>query len=247
MSLATPRPHRVLRVVLVTLAVAALAVGAVGVLAYCSVFGCTVLSEDFEPRGEQAVRARAVSGTAVAELAGRASAMGEVVADATRDGCRTGQNNWKIKDTYSHECRVEASRVVVLTTDREAVGAGLTRADEVIRGLGCTPSGSFGGAGLEGVREEYWREDNPQVSRSGAAGLPGAAYDCPGGRRLDVEPTSRQEGVTSPDVLAGTGTFLDDLLEDDWYTDADLRALRETRAELALVVTVGDDYYRTRF
>jgi hypothetical protein len=247
MILATPRPHRVLLIVLVCLAVATLAVGAVGVLGYCSVFGCRLFSEDFEPQGEEAARARAVAGTAVADLAGRASVVGVVVADARRDGCRSGQNNWKVKDTYSHECRVEASRVVVLTTDHGAVGAGLTRADEVIRGLGCTPTGGPGTGGLEGVRAEYWRQDNPQVARLGPSGLPGASYGCPGGRTLDVQPTSRRASATSARVLVGSGVFLDDVLEDDWYTPEDLRGLRESRAELALVVTAGDDYYRTRF
>jgi hypothetical protein len=97
------------------------------------------------------------------------------------------------------------------------------------------------------VRAEYWREDNPQVARLGAAGLPGASYDCPGGRTLEVQPTSRQASATSAGVLVGSGVFLDDVLADDWYGTEDLRALRESRAELALVVTAEDDYYRTRF
>src|SRR5215217_8110495 len=105
-----PRPRRVLRVVLVSLAVLLAGAGAVGVVGYCSVFGCSWFAEDFEPQGEQATRARAAAVPAVADLAERASADGRVIARATRDGCRSGQNDWKRKDTYSHECEVEASR-----------------------------------------------------------------------------------------------------------------------------------------
>ena len=247
MTLATPRPHRVLRVVLVTVAVAAVGLGAVGVLGYCSVFGCTLFAQDFEPWGEEAVAARAAAVPAATEFADGAAAGGRVVADATRDGCRTGQNNWKIKDTYSHECEVDVSRLVVLTADRASVGEALTSADATIRALGCLPSGPRGGRGLDGVRAEYWREDNPQVARYGAAGLPSAGYDCPGGRTLEAQPTSASRSrVSAHDLTDGT-PFLDDVLADDWYTAQDLRVLRESRAELALVVTVTDGYYRTRF
>lgn len=237
------RPRRVLRIVLVSLAVLVAGAGAVGVIGYCSVFGCTFFSEDFEPQGERATRARAAAVPAVADLADRASADGRVIARATRDGCTSGENNWKRKDTYSHECAVEASRVVVIATERSAVTDGLTAVDARVRGLGCEPSGW---GGLDRVRDEYWDEGNPNVAREGAAGLPSARYDCGDGRELLVRPTGAQEPGPAGSLQA-TGGFFDDVLVDDGFDDADLATLRASDAQLAVVVTVSEGYYRTEF
>ncbi|HYJ27395.1 MAG TPA: hypothetical protein VEW73_06775 [Nocardioides sp.] len=241
----TARPrHRVLTAVLVTVALVGAGVVAVAVLGFCSAFGCTLFSEDFEPQGREATTARAPATTAVAQLADRVVAGHEVLADATADGCASGQNNWKRKDSYSHECSVVDSRVVLVTTDREAVADGLTAADAVLRELGCAPASPRGG--LDRVREEYWTADNPQVVRYGAAGLPSATYTCAGEVSVLVEPTSDREDSTEPDIALASA-FFDDELSRDWYTAEDLTTLRRSGAALALVVTVRDQYYSTRF
>jgi hypothetical protein len=238
------RPRRVLKVVLVTLAVATLGLGAVATIAWCSVFGCTLFSEDFEPHGEKATRARADATPTVAELADRASVDGRVIGSGTIDGCRTGQNDWKRKDTYSHECEVAASRLVVLATDRADVADGLTALDATLRDLGCEPT-TWGG--LDRVRDEYWRGDNPNVQREGAAGLPSARYDCPDEVSVEVAPTSASDSGVSVEALADGVIWLDDVLADDWYAPEDLRSLRDSDAELAVVTTATKGYYRTRF
>jgi hypothetical protein len=230
--------------VLVVLALVAAGVVAVGTLGYCSVFGCTFFAEDFEPEGDEATAARASAVADTAALADRLVAGRSVLAAGTADGCITGQNNWKIKDTYSHECSVLDSRVVLVTTDVDAVGDGLTAADAALREAGCAPASPR--SGLDRVREEYWRPDNPQVQRLGAAGLPGATYTCPEGLTVAVDPTGRNDRKGALPV-ASHPVFLDEVLHQDWYTAADATALQESGAELALVVTVESTYYRTRF
>jgi len=81
------------------------------------VFGCTLFPEDFEPHGREATAARTAATAAVGQVADRVVAGREVLADATADGCASGQNNWKRKDTYSHECSVVDSRVLLVTTE----------------------------------------------------------------------------------------------------------------------------------
>jgi hypothetical protein len=238
------RPRRVLTTVLVVLALATTGVVAVGALAYCSVFGCTFFSEDFEPDGEDASAARATATAEASALADRISLGYEVLADATADGCTTGQNNWKRKDTYSHDCSVLQGRVLVATDDLAAVADGLTAMDAGLRDLGCRPQTPR--SGLDRVRDEYWDEDNPQVAQHGAAGLPSAVYSCPDDRTVQVQPTSA--GVPTADASVAFGpVFLDEPLREDWFTSADVTALRASGAQLALAVRVEQPYYRTRF
>ncbi|MFQ6170132.1 hypothetical protein ACK8HX_00875 [Oryzobacter sp. R7] len=247
MSDTAVRPGRVLRIVLVSLLVAGLGVVALGAIAWCSFFGCTVFSEDFEPHGREATRAREEAVREVAALADGASVDGRVLASRTRDGCVSGQNDWKRKDTYSHECDVAASRLVVVVpgvASVQAVADGLTRVDATLRRSECVPSG---GGGLDRVRDEYWRETNPNVARDGVAGLPSAHYDCPDGRRVEVEALSSGSRSTDVGRLADPYPWYDDRLSEDWYTVEDVRALREADAGLALVVTASETYYRTRF
>ena len=239
-----PRHHRTLVTVLVVLALATAGVVAVGALAYCSVFGCTVFSQDFEPHGEEATAARAAATAEASALADRISAGHEVLADATADGCTTGQNNWKRKDTYSHDCSVLQGRVLVATDDLAAVADELTATDAGLRALGCRPQTPR--SGLDRVRDEYWDADDPQVAQHGAAGLPGAVYSCPDGGTVQVQPTSA--GVPTADAAVDFGSlFLDEPLQEDWFTSADVTALRGSGAQLALVVRVDQPYYRTRF
>ena len=242
------RPRRVGRIVLVVLAVVGAGTVAVGALVSCSIFGCTVLSEDFEPRGEEATAARAQASAAVAALADGASVDGRVIATATRDHCSEGQNDWKRKDTYSHECTVEVSRVVAMVSDASAddpVADGLTRAAVTLERAGCRPS-TWGG--LDRVRDDYWGPGNPNVARAGAAGLPFARYDCVDGRQVEVAPTASR---APDDELRGSLGLArvggDGDLATDWYGAEDLEELRRADVELALVVTASETYYRTRF
>lgn len=240
------RPRRVLRTVLVVLLVGGLGVTAVGAITWCSVFGCSLFPEEFEPQGEEATQARAAATATTADLLDRATAGRTVLAGARGDGCTTGQHNWKRKDTYSHECRLLASRVVVVTTgtDLAAVAQGLTDVDGEVRALGCTASSARGG--LDRVRDEYWTPQNRQVARYGAAGLPLAVYTCGPDTTLEVRPTGAQERSTDPD-LALAPLFVDETLTSDWYGPQDVRALTASGAGLAVVLTVTHDYYRTRF
>ena len=244
MSTMTRPARRTLTVVLVVVGLVVLGVAAVGVLGYCSVFGCTLFAEDFEPYGDEATAARARAGVDTAALADTLVAGREVLATAHADGCVSGQNNWKIKDTYSHECSVLDSRLVPVTTDSDAVGEGLTAADTALVRAGCAPA--YPRSGLDRVRDEYWNEQNPQVRQLGAAGLPGATYSCPGDLTVSVDPTSHQQrGGALP--VASDPVYLDDMLQQDWYTASDATALRESGSELALVITASSTYYRTRF
>jgi len=241
----TARPrHRVLTAVLLTVALVGAGVVAVAVLGFCSVFGCTLFSQRFEPQGEEATTARAAATTTVTQLADRLVAGREVLADATADGCTSGQNNWKRKDTYSHECSLTDSRVVLVTTEADEVAAGLTAADLALRDGGCRPSTP--NRGLDRVRDEYWTDDNPQVARYGAAGLPGATYTCAAGVDVLVQPTSQALPEAEP-AIALASVFPDVELSSHWYTTEDLVAVRDSGAALALVVTADQTYYRTRF
>ncbi|HYN66614.1 MAG TPA: hypothetical protein VES93_06970 [Ornithinibacter sp.] len=236
-------PRRALTAVLVVLALAAAGVLAVGTLGYCSVFGCTFFSEDFDPHGERATSARADATAGVAALADRVSLGYEVLAVGTVDGCVEGQHNWKRKDVYSHECSVVDSRVLLATRDPAAVADGLTAMDAVLRGLGCAPTPA---GGLDRVRDEYWRDDNPQVQRRGAAGLPSAWYTCSDGRTVLAKPTSDAEPSTDPEAAFGSRSPGDEI-SGSWYTAADVSALTASGAQLALVMRVEQTYYRTRF
>ncbi len=230
--------------VLVVLALATAGVAAGGALAYCSVFGCTFLSEDFEPYGEEATAARATATAEASAFADRISLGYEVLADVAADGCTTGQNNWKRKDTYSHDCSVLEGRVLFGTGDVAAVADALTATDAGLRDLGCRPQTPR--SGLDRVRDEYWDEDDPQVAQHGAAGLPGAVYSCPDARTVRVLPTS--DAVPTADAAVAFGpSFLDEPLREDWFTSADVTVLRGSGAQLALVVRVEQPYYRTRF
>lgn len=243
MSQTIARPRRGLSTFFVGPLVRAGGVVAVGALALGSLSGCTLFSEDFEPQGAAATQARADALVRVADLADGAAAGGRVIATATRDGCISGQNNWKIRDTYSHECAVEASRLVVVTTGATSVADELTAGDARLRALGCRPT-AFGG--LDRVRDEYWRPDNPNVDGQGASGLPMVTYVC-GDRELVVQPMSARASETALGLLVESRLGTDELLSADWYANDDILALRESDAELAFVVTASEGYYRTRF
>lgn len=243
--------RRLLPTILAVVAAALLAVGAVGALALCSVFGCTVFSEDFEPDGEEATRSRALAEGAATRTLDSVTAGRPVLAEAGVDGCRLGQNNWKIKDTYSHECVVVASRTVLVVADGgfDEVGEGLSATDAAVRAHGCTARSR----GLAEVRAEYWSQGNPQVEREGAAGIPGAAYECadlaevsPGTVRLEVDPTSARTVRSDASGVFGP-TWVDLALRDEWYTEADAAAVVGSGAALAVVHTVRVGYYDTEF
>jgi hypothetical protein len=238
------RPRRVLTTVLVVLALATTGVVAVGALAYCSVFGCTFFSEDFEPDGEEATAARRAATAEASAFADRISLGYEVVADATGDWCTTGQNNWKRKDSYSHDCSVVQGRLLVATDDLAAVAEELTAMDAGLRDLGCRPQSPR--SGLDRVRDEYWDEDNPQVAQHGAAGLPDAVYSCSDGRTVRVQPTSDGEPSADPEAAFGSRSA-GEQVTGGWYTAADVAALKASGAQLALAVRVDQPYYRTRF
>ena len=224
----------------------ALALGAFGVAVkgYCSVASCTFFAEDFEPYGAKASAAREVAGASVADLAQRGSTGGEVLASGTRDGCRTGQHDWMLQETYSHSCQVQASRLVVLTTDRSQVPRWLTTTDQTLRRSGCAPR-PWGG--LERLRDEFWLAQDEPVRQDGALALPPVTYDCAAGTRVDIVPGTARGFARPLEGLAVSGSRIDDVLAEDWYGTEDEHALGESHAELALVVTAIKTYYRTRY
>jgi hypothetical protein len=238
------RTRRRLPVVLTVVGALVLGLGAVATLGWCSVMGCTVLSERFRPDGEEAVRARAAASSDIARVAGELASGHPVIAATTLDDCLSGQNNWKVKDTYSHECFVRDSRVLDLATSDEEVGPALDAFDGALRARGCEPSLS---GGLARVRAEYWSADNPNVVREGAAGLPETAYDCPDGVRIEARPSSAASRQDDPRLALGPTSAGSDLLGGEPYDAADVAALRGSGSALALVVTVSRGYYRTEF
>lgn len=238
------RTRRRLLVVLTVIGALVLGLGAVATLGWCSVMGCTVFSERFRPDGAEATRARAAASADLARVADELAADHPVIAATTLDDCLSGQNNWKVKDTYSHECFVRDSRVLDLAASTEEVGPALDAFDGVLRSRGCTPS-RFGG--LADVREVYWTEGNPNVVREGAAGLPETAYDCPDGVRVEARPSAAASRQDDPRLALGPISAGPDLLGGEPYDAADVAALRDSGSALALVVTVSRGYYRTEF
>ena len=61
-----------------------------------------------------------------------------------------------------------------------------------------------------------------------------------------VQPTSDREASSEPDIALASA-FFDDEISRSWYTAEDLTTLRTSGAALALVVTVRERYYDTRF
>lgn len=235
---------RVLVVVTAVVVVLALGVAAVGVVAYCTLGGCTGPAEPFEPDGAQASAARASATTQVSGLADRLVAGHQVLADATDDGCMRGYSDLQRNDTYAEQCSVLASRLVLVTTDRDAVPDGLTAADAALVQVGCRPA--YDGITLDWMRQGYWDDSNPNVQQYGAAGLPGTRYRCADDLEVAVTPTSSRARQTEPPVSADP-VLLDEMLHENWYTPADAATLERSGAELALVFTVSSSYYRTRF
>lgn len=236
--------RRRLPTVLVVVGVLVLGVGAVGVLAWCSTLGCTLFREPFEPRGAQATAARADARAGVDETASVLARGHPVLAATTLDECLAGQNSWKVKDTYAHECVVHDSRVLAVATPDDEVGPALTAFDAGLRGLGCAASPS---GGLDAVRARYWSPVNPNVAREGAAGLPRAGYDCPGAPGWRAAPRGPVRRTPTPLSRSGPGLAGSEVLGGARYDGAGLASVRRSGASLALVVTVSRPYYRTRF
>lgn len=236
--------RRRLPTVLTVVAGIVLALGAVGTLAWCSTFGCTILSERFAPQGGEAQEARAGARAELERSAAMLASGHRVITATTLDDCISGQNNWKIKDTYSHECFVRDSRVLALAATEPQVGPALTAFDAAVRAVGCVASLA---GGLEQVRAEYWTPSNPNVTREGAAGLPMAAYDCPDGTRVEVRPSAATTRGNDALVVLGPDLTGSEVLGGRRYGQEDLAAVRASGASLALVVTLSRCYYRTRF
>lgn len=235
---------RVLVGVTAVVGVLSLGVIAASVVAYCTLGGCTGPAEPFEPDGAQASAARASATTQVSGLADRLVAGHKVLADATDDGCMRGHSDWQYKETYAEQCSVLASRLVLVTTDRDAVPDGLTAADAALAALGCRPA--YQDTTLDYGRQGYWNDSNPQVQQYGAAALPGARYICADDLEVMVTPTSSRARKIEPFVSADA-VHLDEMLHENWYTPADAATLARSGAELALVFTASSTYYRTRF
>lgn len=231
-------------VVLAVVGALVLGVGAVAVLGWCSVLGCTFAEERFEPDGAQASRARTDALAGLDRQLGVLSGGRTVLARASSDDCLRGQNNWKVKDTYSHECFVRESRVVVLAHGEDEVEPALDAYDRLLRDQGCVASLS---GGLSRVRAEYWSPDNPNVAREGAAGLPMAAYDCPDGSRVETRPTAASATGADADAVLGRLAVGPEVLGGSGYDEEAVTALRDSKAALALVVTASRGYYRTTF
>lgn len=240
----SPTRTRRLPIVLTVVGALVLGLGAVATLGWCSVMGCTVLSERFRPDGEEATRARAAAKADLERVAGELAAGHPVIAATTLDDCLSGQNNWKVKDTYSHECFVRDSRVLDVAASTEEVGPALDAFDELLRSRGCTSSLS---GGLAQVRAEYWTPDNPNVVREGAAGLPEAAYDCPDGTRVETRPTAATATGGDAETVLGRVAAGSTVLGGAGYDARDVAAVQDSGSALALVVTVSRGYYRTEF
>ncbi|MBM6400579.1 hypothetical protein [Phycicoccus sonneratiae] len=239
--MSTPTRRR-LPIVLTVVGALVLGLGAVATIGWCSLMGCTVLSEPFEPDGAEATRARVPAQREVDALATRLAARHEVLASTRMDGCSTGQNNWKVKDTYSHECSVGAARVLAVAADDDAVAGALLAAHRELRAEGCES-----GEGLDAVEAQYWSADNPLVQSEGAAALPRTSYTCSPDLEVEVRPTSAREAGEDPGTALGSWFPSDVTLSGRPFGAEDAEAVRSSGAALALVVTVSKGYYRTEF
>lgn len=238
------RTRRRLPIVLTVVGALVLGLGAVATLWWCSAMGCTPFSESFEPDGADATRSRKAALVDLDRFAVALAAGRPVLAATRADDCLTGQNNWKVKDTYSHECFVRDSRVLDLAASTDEVGPALDAFDDTLRSRGCEPSLA---GGLAAVREEYWSPDNPNVVREGAAGLPEAAYDCPDGTRVETRPTAAAATGADADAVLGPVLAGSEVLGGSGYDTQDVASVKDSGSALALVVTVSRGYYRTEF
>ncbi len=177
--------------------------------------GCTGPAEPFDPDGAQATAARASATKQVSALADRLVAGHEILANATDDGCMRGYSDLQYKETYAEQCSVLASRLVLVTTDRDDVPDGLRAADAALTAVGCRPA--YDGITLDWMRQGYWDDSNPNVHQCGAAGLPGTRYRCADDLEVAVTPTSNRGRKIDPPVSADP-VLLDEMLHGDWYT-----------------------------
>ncbi len=194
--------------------------------------------EPFEPDGAQAAEARVRSWSAIDRALADVRGDREPVAAARFDGCHTGQNNWKIKDEYQHECSVVGS-LLVPAAGLAGVSQALQTMSSRLEDLGCTTTGRT----LAQIDREYWAQFRTRPDyRPGS--LPEADYQC-GDVRVTVAPTDPikiKQGLF-PTALLG----LDELRDEQPYpADTDRRA-ESDGAAMFWMITADTRYYATRF
>lgn len=195
-------------------------------------------AEPFEPDGAEATKARSQAWSEVDRALADVRGDREPIAEARFDGCHTGQNNWKIRDEFQHECSVVAS-VMVPAAKLDDVSQALRTLSTRFEQLGCTTTWRT----LAEIDRDYWTEFRTRPDyRPGS--LPEARYQC-GDRWITVAPTDTikiKEGLF-PTALVG----LDEMLDEQPYpADTEQRAKAEGSA-MFWMVTSDRRYYATKF
>lgn len=200
------------------------------------VTGCG--AEPFEPNGPQATEARARAwgevDLALADVQGDREPIGQ----ARFDGCHTGQNNWKIKDEYQHDCSVARS-VMVPAAELDEVSQALQTFNGRFEELGCTTTWRT----LAQIDEDYWTKFKTRPDyRPGS--LPEAHYQC-GDRRITVAPTDTikiKKGLY-PTALMG----MDDMLDQQVFPEDLAKRAKSDGSAMFWMITAYSRYYSTKF
>lgn len=210
---------------------------AIGVIiAAATLAGCG--AEPFEPNGAAATEARAQAWAEVDRALAEVRGDREPIAQARFDGCHTGQNNWKIKDEYQHECSVAGS-ILVPASDLDGVSQALRTLSARFDDLGCATTWHT----LAEIDRDYWARFRTRPDyRPGS--LPETTYQC-GDHRVTVAPTDPikiKQGLR-PTALLGLDERLD---EQPYPSDTEQRA-RSDGAAMFWMITASKRYYATKF
>ncbi|MGC3956061.1 MAG: hypothetical protein QM804_17760 [Propionicimonas sp.] len=107
----------------------------------------------FQPDGSLAGAGREAMRPRLADLASQLTRDEPPLATVTRDGCRTGQNNFKVRDEFAHDCLlVHAVAFPAAATPDDVKDAIATMADR-LAALGCTADGDLD---LTQIGNAYW-------------------------------------------------------------------------------------------
>ncbi|WP_152363440.1 hypothetical protein [Microlunatus speluncae] len=196
--------------------------------------------EPFEPDGAKAVEERARSWSAIDRALAEVQGDREPIAQARYDGCHTGQNNWKIKDKYAHECSVLRS-LLVPAAELDDVSEALQTLSRRLDELGCTATWRT----LAHIDQEYWTKFQSRPDyRPGS--LPEAGHQC-GEVRITVKPTDsitiKKAEALLPFALIGLDQRRD---EQPYPADTDRRAEADGAA-MFWMITADQRYYATKF
>lgn len=201
------------------------------------VAGCG--AEPFEPDGPEAVSARQLAWSNVDRALGDVRGDADPIASGRYDGCRDGQNNWKIQDQYEHECFVVGSELLPAADSDDQVAGALQEMSGRLDELGCTTTGPT----LAQVDQQYWQSHRDQADY-GPGSLPDSRYDC-SGVRVVIKPSD--PSTLGEDLPPSTVIFLDEMLNEEPYPEDAVASAEATEAAMLWVITADSSYYANEF